>query len=151
MKLLIKRLWTEFGVVRTFIKNFTRKDPFTLVFNPRVRVLYCDGDRLAAYLIMLHRKKYSVLKNVFIYPEFRKRGVARQMIEGGLQTCKTPCYLICRPNLRSFYEKFGFELAQKVPPEIGFHIGFSVFRTTIFGGSMAIAMVYDPLKTEQRP
>lgn len=148
MEIRVKRLWTELKIVLTTLIKIARKSPFIILTNPLVRVLY-DGRGRVGHLIMLRRKKFSILKNIYIRPEYRDRGAARQLIEDGLRHYKPPCYLICLPHLQAFYEKLGFELAQKVPAEVGFHVLFGAFRSVVFGGQKVLAMVYDPLKTDQ--
>lgn len=150
MKISIKRLWAEPKVVGTILENSTKQDPFILLSNPRVRILRNNGNP-AAYLIMLHRKRYSVLKNIFTYPKYRKRGIARQLIQEGLRHYDPPCFLICRPRLQVFYEKLGFKLVRKAPAEIRFHLAFGTVRSAIFGGPKAIAMVYNPPEIRYTP
>ena len=53
-----------------------------------------------------------------VQPEYRGQGLARALIKHFLAHSPRPLYLMCRPGLAPFYEKFGFQVIQLVemPP-----------------------------------
>lgn len=48
------------------------------------------------------------LASLAVVPRFRKTGAARLLIEHFLGIARRPLYLMCRPQLGPFYERFGF-------------------------------------------
>lgn len=48
------------------------------------------------------------LASLAVQPAFRRRGVARAILEHLLDSSPRPLYLTCRSGLGSLYEKFGF-------------------------------------------
>ena len=57
-----------------------------------------------------HRDGSLELASLAVEPEYRRQGVARELIEHLLANSPRPLYLMCRPVLVPFYEKFGFNL-----------------------------------------
>jgi GNAT superfamily N-acetyltransferase len=49
-----------------------------------------------------------------VHPDWRGQGIARAIIEHFSATHEGDIYLMCRSNLGSLYEKFGYK---SVPPE----------------------------------
>lgn len=50
------------------------------------------------------------LASIAVEEAYRGRGTARALIDGLLEGSRRPLFLMCRPALGSFYEKFGFRL-----------------------------------------
>ena len=50
------------------------------------------------------------LASIAVLPEFQGQGIARLLIEHLIQAHPGDLYLMCRPVLQSFYEKFGFQV-----------------------------------------
>lgn len=48
------------------------------------------------------------LASIVVLPEFQGQGIARLLIEHFIQVHPGDLYLMCRPVLQPFYEKFGF-------------------------------------------
>ena len=57
-----------------------------------------------------HQDQSLELASIAVEEMFRGQGVARALIEHLLTHSPRPVYLMCRPALGSFYEKFGFRV-----------------------------------------
>jgi N-acetylglutamate synthase-like GNAT family acetyltransferase len=55
-----------------------------------------------------HGKGILELASLAVYPEHRRTGVARALIEYLLKNSPRPLYLMCESSLGPLYEKFGF-------------------------------------------
>ncbi len=53
------------------------------------------------------------LASIAVLPEFQGQGIARLLIEHLIQAHPGDLYLMCRPVLQPFYEKFGFHTADE--------------------------------------
>jgi len=67
-----------------------------------------DGTFIGCAQLKPHRDKSLELASIAVEELFRDQGVARALIEYQLAHSPRPLYLMCRPELGSFYEKFGF-------------------------------------------
>lgn len=63
-----------------------------------------------------HDEPYGLLENVFVEPEFRSKGIGRQLLETAIAEAKSRgCYKLLGTSRHSntaahkFYEKFGFQ------------------------------------------
>jgi N-acetylglutamate synthase-like GNAT family acetyltransferase len=58
------------------------------------------------------------LASLAVLPAFRRRGIARALIEHLLAKATPPVYLTCRSRLGTMYEKFGFRVldGDETPP-----------------------------------
>jgi len=52
------------------------------------------------------------LASLAVRPRFRGMGGAQRLIEHFTAQTRRPLYLLCRPELASFYERFGFRTAE---------------------------------------
>lgn len=78
------------------------------------------------------------LASIAVVPEWRRRGVASQVIQALIERSKTlPCsqetvapalYLTCRAGLRSFYERFGFVVLAPDTMPLYFKGAYYTFR-----------------------
>ena len=70
--------------------------------------------------IKKHRGGSWELASVAVVPEFQGQGVATALIHKLLSTYEERLYLLCRDDLESFYQRFGFITATRanLPPEI---------------------------------
>ena len=55
-----------------------------------------------------HGKEILELASLAVYPEHRRKGVARAVIEYLLKDSPRPLYLMCESSVGPLYEKFGF-------------------------------------------
>jgi N-acetylglutamate synthase-like GNAT family acetyltransferase len=55
---------------------------------------------------------FTELASLAVRPAFRKRGIARALIEHLLARAPRPVYLTCRSSLAKLYEKYGFHVLE---------------------------------------
>lgn len=67
-----------------------------------------EGQVIGCGQIKPHRDGSFELASIVVHPDWRGKGIARRLIERLLETYPGVLYLMCRAELGSFYEKFGF-------------------------------------------
>lgn len=67
-----------------------------------------DGELVACGQIKPHSEGTLELASIAVHPDWRGRGLAREIIQRLLADSQRPVYLTCRSDLESFYVKFGF-------------------------------------------
>lgn len=67
-----------------------------------------DGRLLGCGQLKPHGKDVVELASLAVQPDRRGQGIAAAIIETLLQRAPRPLYLICRAELGSFYQKWGF-------------------------------------------
>lgn len=58
------------------------------------------------------------LTGLFVAPALRRQGVATALLSHSLAQHPEPVWLFCHPELRSFYQRLGFEDCQSLPTEL---------------------------------
>ena len=74
---------------------------FIVAVNDREEVIGCGQ-------LKPHGKDILELASIAVVPEYRKRGIARAIIERLLKDSPRPLYLTCVSRMGPLYEKFGF-------------------------------------------
>lgn len=59
------------------------------------------------------------LTGLFVAPQRRGQGIARQLIEAATSPLDGPVWLFCHPDLQGFYLTSGFDKAQRLPVVLG--------------------------------
>jgi amino-acid N-acetyltransferase len=59
-----------------------------------------------------HGREVIELASIAVIPEYQKQGIGRTIIVHLLENGSRPIYLMCRSELRTYYEKFGFQSIQ---------------------------------------
>ncbi|WP_375512615.1 GNAT family N-acetyltransferase [uncultured Nostoc sp.] len=79
-------------------------------------------QQIVGWAILLQRSNYTILSTFFITSQHRSRGVGSYLLWSCLKNIGQPVYLICLPQLQSFYARFGFValLKEQVPKELRF-------------------------------
>jgi N-acetylglutamate synthase-like GNAT family acetyltransferase len=91
-----------------------------------------DGAFIGCAQLKPHKDKSVELASLAVEEAFRGMGVARALIEQLLAQAPRPLYLMCRPELGVFYERFGFKAigADVMPPY--FRRMLKVIRVMVF-------------------
>ncbi len=66
------------------------------------------NGRVAGWVSLINRANYADVAQLKILPQHQAQGVGSYLLWRSLQDVEPPIYLLCRPNLVSFYERFGF-------------------------------------------
>lgn len=69
-----------------------------------------DNQFMGCGQLKQHRDGSFELASLAVETGYREQGVARAIIEHFLAHSPRPLYLMCRPSLNAFYEKFGFQV-----------------------------------------
>ena len=88
--------------------------------------------------------KVFMLENFYVSPKFRFQGIGSTLLKYAIE--KTPSnriYIICKSELKNFYEANGFDEIKKLPDEISFKLEE---YTEQFGDSDRMFFAYDKLK-----
>jgi N-acetylglutamate synthase-like GNAT family acetyltransferase len=77
-----------------------------------------EGEIIGVGQVKPHKDGTFELASIAVLPEWRGRGVARQIIEQLLEKHPGRLYLFCRAQMQPLYRKFGFEAIefQDMPP-----------------------------------
>jgi N-acetylglutamate synthase-like GNAT family acetyltransferase len=66
------------------------------------------GEVIGCGQVKVHRGGAKELASIVTVPEWRRRGVAKALIERLMAESGPPLWLTCRSSLVSFYQRFGF-------------------------------------------
>jgi N-acetylglutamate synthase-like GNAT family acetyltransferase len=91
-----------------------RINPTGLDWRRFVVAVSADGEVIGCGQIKPHREGSLELASIAVQTGWRKRGVARSMITHLCSANQGDLYLMCRAELGSMYEKFGF---RRLDPE----------------------------------
>jgi N-acetylglutamate synthase-like GNAT family acetyltransferase len=77
-----------------------------------------DGTFIGCGQLKPHKDGSLELASLAVDESYRSQGVARALMESLMAEGTRPLYLMCRPGLRSLYEKFGFQVIglEAMPP-----------------------------------
>lgn len=85
-----------------------RINPTGLDWKRFVVAIVSSGQVIGCGQIKPHRDGSQELASIVVTQDWRGRGVARAIIEFLLASHPVELYLMCRPEMGSLYEKFGF-------------------------------------------
>ncbi|MDP3451208.1 MAG: GNAT family N-acetyltransferase [Anaerolineaceae bacterium] len=69
-----------------------------------------EGTIIGCAQLKTHQDKSLEVASLAVEEAFRVQGVARALIEKLITKSPRPLYLMCRPELGVFYERFGFRV-----------------------------------------
>jgi N-acetylglutamate synthase-like GNAT family acetyltransferase len=85
-----------------------RLNPFSLNWRHFTLAEDPNGNVAGCIQVKTHGDGTRELASLVVRAEFRRQGLARQMIEAILAREEGPIYLTCRASLAPFYNRFGF-------------------------------------------
>lgn len=101
------------------IVRAARISPFGLDWSRFLVARLTDGQAIIGVgQIKHHRDGSRELASVAVVPEYRRQGVASALIRALVEQEEQTLFLTCRRELRSFYQRFGFEMVPRsaLPP-----------------------------------
>lgn len=83
-------------------------NPMDLDWRRFILAVTPDGEMVGCGQVKPHSDGTLELASIAVRPAWRRRGIARRLIERLLAKSPRPLYLTCASGLRPLYEKFGF-------------------------------------------
>ncbi|WP_088894776.1 GNAT family N-acetyltransferase [Leptolyngbya ohadii] len=79
--------------------------------------------RFVAYGVLRPYRNYSELKWLYVYPNWRRRGIGSALVRTLIRYSTTPIYIKSVPNLIVFYTRLGFQTvhSQELPSDVQQH------------------------------
>jgi N-acetylglutamate synthase-like GNAT family acetyltransferase len=102
---------TDAGIIRDLVHS-GRINPTGLDWQRFILAQTAEGEVIGCGQVKPHRDGSKELASIVVHPDWRGRGVARKIIEELLASHPGELYLMCRSELGSLYEKFGFRAIQ---------------------------------------
>ena len=88
--------------------HLVRINPMSLDWERFLLASTPDGELVACGQIKPHSEGTRELASIAVHPDWRGRGLAREVVTRLLAGAMRPVYLTCRSDLEPFYVKFGF-------------------------------------------
>ena len=101
----------EFPLARKFYRAHQRK----MQPHGDETIWVAETPKLGAALRLKTLTCGCWLLGLYVLPEQRHRGLARQLIREALADITTDTWLFCHPDLASFYQPLGFQSLEPVP------------------------------------
>lgn len=110
-----------------------RLNPFSLKWQRFVLAVTADNQIVGCVQLKPHRGSVVELASLVVVKGWRRKGVARLLIEHLKETAEPPIWLMCMSRLKKFYEQFGFRQVTLGQPMPGYYrwllrMGFLVNR-----------------------
>ena len=107
----------DLSAIRVLVRS-TKINPTGLKWPRFIVAEISDGNMIACGQLKPHIDGSTEIASIAVQPKYRKRGIARAIIEELMQNAPRPLYLMCRSELGPLYEKFGFYALQanEMPP-----------------------------------
>ena len=110
-------------------KKSRKKDTKFIEENNRVKLSETDRTfyvlekekSLAGFIATKdHSAKVAELSNLWVHPDYRGEKLGYKLLKDALSKVKSKrVYIMCKPELREYYQLAGFEEIKKTPDEIG--------------------------------
>ncbi|HEY5729489.1 MAG TPA: GNAT family N-acetyltransferase [Anaerolineales bacterium] len=98
---------SESAQIRDLI-HLTGINPMGLDWKRFIVAVNDQDEMIGCGQLKPHGADILELASLAVYPEYRRRGVARAIIEHLLADSPRPLYLMCEASRGALYEKFGF-------------------------------------------
>ena len=108
---------TDEKIIKELIER-VRINPMNIHWKYFIVAETLDGVFIGCGQLKHHNDGSIELASIAVEEAYRKQGVGRAIIEELLTDSPRPLYLMCRPVLGTFYEKFGFQTitGKELPP-----------------------------------
>lgn len=103
---------TDFPEIKALIRQ-VRINPMGLDWRRFTVAESGSGEMLGCAQLKSVPGGLTELASLAIRPAYRKKGLARALIEHLLKEAPRPVYLTCRSSLGKLYEKFGFRVLRE--------------------------------------
>lgn len=110
-----------------------RLNPFGLKWQRFVLAVTAENEIIGCVQLKPHRVNVLELASLVVVKGWRRKGVARLLIENLKENAGPPIWLMCMSRLEKFYEQFGFRQMTLGQPMPGYYrwllrMGFIVNR-----------------------
>jgi amino-acid N-acetyltransferase len=99
--------------IRSLIRS-TLINPLGIHWSRFIIAVDQDDRLIGCGQVKAHRDGSRELASIAVEPAWRQRGVASTIIERLMASHDEALYLTCRPQLETFYERFGFRAIREV-------------------------------------
>lgn len=142
-KIISSRVLCYPQVILTIIKNIPALDPLVIVFNSKMLCcLFKNGKVISFVAIKKYYKSYE-LGTVYTCPKWRNQGYASLLIRQAIKIYN-PIGLLCKREMVSYYQKFGFKESTKCGMMINLRRKLFNFFLQPFLGYPIISMIQTP-------
>lgn len=102
-----KALEGDSRAIRALVRT-ARLNPMSLDWRRFIVAVTEEGQLVGCGQIKPHGDGIRELASIVVEPAYRGMGISRLIINRLMENSPMPLYLMCRSQLRSFYEKFDF-------------------------------------------
>lgn len=94
-------------IIWTILKHVPTLDPLVILLNSKVLITRSSDGAIAAFVAIKKFNDGYELGTVYTYKQFRNQGHASDLIRQATEMYQ-PIGLLCKRELVSYYERFGF-------------------------------------------
>ena len=105
---LRKATQKDFPAIRRLIWR-VRINPMGLDWRHFIIAVDPENQLIGCGQIKPHRDGSSELASIAVQPEYQGQGIGKALIERLLSETRVPLFLMCRPEMEPYYQKFGFQ------------------------------------------
>jgi N-acetylglutamate synthase-like GNAT family acetyltransferase len=102
-----------FELIRSYISEFELDDR---ALQPEQFLIAIINDKLAGFGRIREYAECTEMCSMGVLPEFRNKGVAKELTKALIQKTVKPLYLVC--IIPHFFENFNFKIVTTYPPEL---------------------------------
>lgn len=133
-------------IIWTILTHIPTLDPLVIVLNSKIILAKSADGKIAAFVAIKKFNDGYELGTVYTYPKYRNQGLASNLIQQALSTYQ-PIGLLCKRELVSYYEKFGFRECAECGNTISKRRKlFNTFLKPLFGYPIVLMMYIKTLQ-----